>query len=393
MALLRSIVMLVLLPPALASADVLRTLDNKTITGTLASANDKEVSIKTADGTVAVPLDNVIGLDLRPVKGVPTGTSYVDIRLIDDTALLCGKLAIKGKTIDATLLSGQAISLPLASVASILRGAEDPKLKKIWDALVANKVKRDRVVLYKGGQVNDLEGTFGDADADGLRIKFRTPTGENLDVLVANLQGMIFYRPEAAAGANPICMVYDTTGNALAATKVVADSAKVTIVTTIPHLSIQCDAATIARFDYNMGKLSFLSDLVPSKVVEKSGVGLIVAYRKDVNLDGDPIVLDRQYPKGLSVHAYTELEYDLKGKFKKFSAVLGVDTRVGSDSQPKVSIVVDGKTAFAEVITAKKLVPVEIDVSKANTLRIVVSSNNFLDLHDHVTIANPKVTQ
>src|SRR5262249_49856287 len=107
----------------------------------------------------------------------------------------------------------------------------------------------------------------------------------------------------------------------------------------------------------------------------------------------DPIVLDRQYAKGLSLHAHTELEYDLKGKYKKFSAVLGVDPRVGAESQARVTIEVDGRTMFSEVITAKAVVPVNLDVTKAATLRIVVASRNFLDLHDHVTIANPKVTQ
>jgi hypothetical protein len=153
------------------------------------------------------------------------------------------------------------------------------------------------------------------------------------------------------------------------------------------------DTANIARFDYNMGKLAFLSDMPPAKVVEKSGIGLVVAHRKDVNLDGEPIVLDRPYAKGLSLHAHTELEYDLKGKYKKFTAVLGIDTRLGSDSQPKVTIEVDGRSAFSEIVRAKDVTPVSIDVTKASTLRIIVSSRNFLDLHDHVTIANPKVSQ
>jgi hypothetical protein len=142
-----------------------------------------------------------------------------------------------------------------------------------------------------------------------------------------------------------------------------------------------------------MGKLVFLSDLTPTKLVEKSAAGLIVTHRHDVNLDGEPIVLDRPYSKGLSLHAYTELEYDLKGKFKRFTAVLGVDTRVGLESQAKVTIEVDGRTLFAGVITAKAIVPLDLDVTKGSTLRIVVSSQNLLDLHDHVTIASPKLTR
>ncbi len=384
---------------ALAAADDLRTLDNRMISGTVVQMSDKEIAIKTADGIVKTHLEDVLALDLRPIAGVPAQTSYSDIRLVDDTTLMCGSYAIKGKTVETTLLSGQRISLPLASVVSILRGAEDAKLRRAFSALTGNKVKRDRVVIYKGGEVNDLAGTLGDADAEGKKIKFRPVDGSELDVPIANLQGMIFYRPAGGSdggvgGAEPICMVYDTVGNALAATKITSDGTKVTIDTTIPKVKLEYEAATIARFDFNMGKLTWLSDLVPTKVLEKSAVGLVVAYRKDVNLDGEPIVLDRSYAKGLSMHAHTELEYDLKAKYKKFTAVLGVDTRVGTDSQPKVVIEVDGRTSvFSEVINAKAVVPVSLDVTGANTIRIIVMSRNFLDLHDHVTLANPKVTQ
>jgi NPCBM/NEW2 domain len=377
-----------------AAADDLRTLDNKTISGSLVAVDNKEVALKMADGTiVTTPLEDVVALDLRAIKAITPGTSYADIRLVDDTALLCAKYAILGKTVKATLLSGQEISFPLARVASILRGAEDANLKKAWNALLAEKVKRDRVVIYRSGEVNDLQGTIGDADGAGSTIKFRPADSDTRDVPIANLQGLIFYRPDSGGGGTPICMVYDTMGTALAATKVTVNDSKVVIVTTIPDLKIQCEASAIARFDYNMGKLAFLSDLVPAKVVENSAVGLIVAHRKDVNLDGEPIVLDRPYARGLSLHAHTELEYDLKGKYKKFAAILGVDSRIGSDSQPKVTIEVDGRAAFTEIITAKNVVPVNIDVTGANSIRIIVTSRNLFDLHDHVTLANPKLTQ
>src|SRR5262245_58973709 len=47
MAFLRALIVLALLAPLAVADDVLRTLDNKTITGTLVAVSDKEVSIKT----------------------------------------------------------------------------------------------------------------------------------------------------------------------------------------------------------------------------------------------------------------------------------------------------------------------------------------------------------
>src|SRR5262249_22283605 len=145
--------------------------------------------------------------------------------------------------------------------------------------------------------------------------------------------------------------------------------------------------------DYNLGKLTFLSDLEPARVVEKSGSGLVTHYRKDMNLDGEPLVLNtRSFAKGLSMHSYTELEYNLGGKYKDFKAILGVDTRVG-ESQALVTIECDGARVFSEKVSAKDRRPLALNVRDVNRLRIIVSSRNFLDLHDHATLAEARVSQ
>jgi hypothetical protein len=397
MPVVRTLLALLFLSSA-AFADELRTLDNQTIVGKVVAVNAKEVSIKKMDGVIAtVPLDNVIALDLQAVKGVPDGHAYTDIRLIDDSVVHSEGFVVKGNEIEITLLqTKEKLKIPLAYVQYILKGAHNSKLKTAFDKMLADKEKDkkkvDCVLYYRSEILDSVDGALGDADEKGQKIRFRPKGFDPLMVPLANIQGLIFYREEIGLG-DPICMVYDTSGNVLAATKVAIEGKKVVMTTTLKGLTVQWDQASVARFDYNLGKLGFLSDMTPSKVVEKSAVGLIVTHRKDVNLDGDPIVLDRPYAKGLSLHAYTALEYDLKGKYKKFTAVLGVDTRVGSESEPKVTIEVDGRKMFDQTITTKMVVPVDLDITKASTLRITVTSANILDLHDHVTIAVPKVSK
>src|SRR5947209_4079739 len=88
-------------------ADEVRTLGGKTVTGTLADVNDKEIALRTDKGTVTLPLNEVLALDLREVKGVPGGTKFTDVRLLDDTSLLCSKVAFSKSDVLLTLLSGQ----------------------------------------------------------------------------------------------------------------------------------------------------------------------------------------------------------------------------------------------------------------------------------------------
>jgi hypothetical protein len=392
-----SVLSCLFLGAALLRADEVRTLGNKTITGTVVEVNDKEVAVRTDTGMVVkTPLNEILALDLRQVKGVPAGTKYSDVRLLDESVLHCGKVAFRGKQAELTLLSGQQVKVPIDHLVWILHDAESEPVRKEWAEIIGQAdVKRDRVVgrSKKTDELYAIEGTFGDVDPKGESIQFRLEGGVIRDVPLENLKGMIFYRTEGAS-KSPVCQVTDLQGNTLSAAAVKLQGHTFTI-TTVGGIDINYDQQHIARFDYNMGKLTYLSDLRPSKVVEKSGVGLPIAFRKDSNLDGEPIILgDKSFPKGLSMHAYTELEYSLGGRYKEFKAFLGVDPRVGAESKALVTIACDGKQVFSEeVTTATPLRQVVVPVQKAKTLRITVSSSNILDLHDHVTLADAKVSQ
>jgi hypothetical protein len=390
MPILRTVAVFLILSSVLV-ADELRTLGGKVIVGKVTKITDKEISIKTDKAEVKTPLDQVLALDFQPVKGLGS-EKYSDVRLLDDTILHCSKIAYKGKNVALTLVSGTQIDLPLQFLISVVHQAQDAGLAKKWADIASVKVKRDRIVILKDSELNALEGTLGDVDAEGKSIKFkREGADEPLTIQMDRLHGLIFYRLEASQ-ANPLCRVFDQQGNVLTATKIVFDGKNYTMTTSF-GAKITLGEQALAKLDFNMGKLTYLSDMEPAKVVEKSGAGLITHYRKDVNLDGEPIILERQHAKGLSLHAYTQLDYNLGGKYKEFKAILGVDQRVGSESQALVTITCDGAEMFKGTITAKQTRPVAFSVKDVNTLRITVSSRNFLDLHDHVTLADARVTQ
>jgi hypothetical protein len=377
---------------SLGRAAEIRTLSGQVIKGDIVRVNDKEIVLRTDAGDVATPLAQVLLLDLKkPVAGPPKDGEYTDVRLLDDTLLHCSKVVLKKSDAELTLLTGQNLKIPQKKVYWILRDAQDAQLRKQWDELLAQKSKRDRVVALRAGGLNPIEGTLGDADDKGETIRFRLESGKTIDAKLDSLKGLIFYQepPETAS----VCQVIDTQGDVWVASKVDFD-AKGFHITTPAGLTVTLEEKLLAKLDYNLGKLTYLSDLTPVKVTERSLSGLVTHYRRDVNLDGEPIVLDnRAYGKGLSLHAHTELEYDLGGKYKEFRGVVGIDPRVGGDSQPRVTIECDGAKVFSEVINAKAPRPLAVNVRNASRLRITVSSQNPLDLHDHATIAEARVSQ
>ena len=121
-----------------------------------------------------------------------------------------------------------------------------------------------------------------------------------------------------------MCRVNDIEGNTLIAVSLTHDGSKLKLTTllgnelTLPH-------EAVASLDFNLGRLTYLSNLPTHKVFEKSAIGLVQPFRRDTNLDGEPIYLDKAYTKGLSMHAYSELEFFLGGNFRELRGVLGVD--------------------------------------------------------------------
>jgi hypothetical protein len=373
-----------------------RTLSGKTLKGNVVGITATEVIQQGESGPVKTPLAQVLAIDLRPLAKAAPDTPHTLLRLLDDSVLRCSKVAFKGKDVELTLLSGQAAKVPLNTVVWLLKEAQDSKVREQWDKLVASKVKRDRIVVLKAGELNALDGTLGDVDAQGKTAQFRGESGDTVPVALDRLHGMIFYRTEAPA-ESPVCLVYDTEGDTLAASKVAVEGGTFRVITPA-GVKVDLEEKVLARLDYNRGKLSYLSDMDPANVVERSGAGLVIPHHKDTNLDGQEIILANggtgaAFAKGLSMHAHTELEYDLGGKYKTFKAVLGVDPRTGADSQAVVTVECDGEKKFVGTVSTTATRPIAVNVRDVRRLKIVVSSQNLLDLHDHATLAEARVSQ
>jgi hypothetical protein len=91
------------------------------------------------------------------------------------------------------------------------------------------------------------------------------------------------------------------------------------------------DAKQVSKFDFAAGSVKYLSDLDPVGL-DESGTDP-EHYQRDKNLDKRPIQLVvepaagkvESFPKGLTLKAKTIITYELKGQYKTFRAIAGVD--------------------------------------------------------------------
>ena len=392
---------------SISTAADLRLLSGKTITGELVGINGKEIVIKTSTGDVPTPLAQVLQLDLEPVAPAPKKEVKVtDVELIDGSLLHCSSFVLKGKQAELTLLSGQAVKLPLEAIRYVLNDAEDEKNRKDWkERFVEEKRTSDLVAIRSAeGRSSRLKGTFGEADDEGKTIQFDLNSGGNPRPLkLERVQGMLFLR-QGSTLADVLCKVHDIHQGLLMVAEVKMDDKGCTI-STAAGVKIEYPLKLVSRFDFSRGKLTFLSDLEPVKVVETSTEERIEHYRRDKNLEDQKIHLrvpkdkgeseEKEFDKGLALHSRTELEYDLKGEYNEFKALLGVDPKVGgTDGSTLVKLEADGKEIYSGTITRQDLaIAINRDIKGVSRLRILVSSGDLLDLGKHVNLALARVSK
>ncbi len=140
------------------------------------------------------------------------------------------------------------------------------------------------------------------------------------------------------------------------------------------------------RFDY-------VSDLDPFRAVEYPYVGdlgdVLFHWQRDRSVDGNRISLaDAIYPKGLGVHSYCELVYDLGGRYSLFSSDLGIDDEVrGIEARGSVvfRVIVDGAVAFESPVVRggdPVLRIPAIDLKGKRELKLVVDFADSSDAGD-----------
>lgn len=389
-----------------ASGAELKTLKGETIKGDVISVNDKEIVINTGTKQVTTPVGQVLALNLRdqPDKLDPK-TPYIEIELTDGTLLRCAKVELKKKDARLILMQGQEATLPMAKIAYIINAAQDENLRKQFrEKILAKKWNRDVLGINLDGTVNPIQGTLGDADEKGENIEFiRGTDGTKREVSLSKAAGFYFLRPPGAAAAPVLCKVHDGSRNMIYASKVTRD-AQGYIVESSSGVTIKYAPENLVKLDYTTDKLAFLSQMIPTAVVETSTEGVVQHFKRDANLDGGVIrMAGVEYDFGLCIHATTEIEYDLKAAYREFKAVVGIDDDVGGDEEGVTVVRIlagDNTGAFKELTRMsvsrkdkERTRPLTLNVKDVEKLKIIVTSGDILDLGKHVTLADAKVTK
>ena len=149
-------------------------------------------------------------------------------------------------------------------------------------------------------------------------------------------------------------------------------------------------------------RVVFLSELGPTVVEEVPLLGerFPFPWKKDLAASGVPIRLSgRRYSRGLGVHPYCALEFELEGRYRALAGVIGLDDSSGAESGVRFRVLADGKEIYAKDILRKTQSTtgpegLSLPMDGVKRLRLEVDYGpDGVDFGDHADWADLRVTR
>jgi hypothetical protein len=143
------------------------------------------------------------------------------------------------------------------------------------------------------------------------------------------------------------------------------------------------------------GPAVYISDMKPIRIEYKFFGTAAWPYVPDGSVAHRSLrVGDSTYDKGLGTHSETRLSYDLNRRYRRFEAVVGLDSQTGRRGSVRVKVLVDGKPqdVGGESLTARSApLPVRVDVNGARELTLIVEFGAGGPVQDHVNWADARL--
>lgn len=378
---------------SLSAAEVI-TLDGKKLAGDLLAVDKERITLRVGQAQVQIPNTSILAVELgRTVPPLPKDTKYHEIALTDGSLLRVSRFSIKQRQVECELLDGPEgvppprYDLSLDVVFFMMRGAENPAIQTAWKKMLSARGKRDLYVIREGDTLNFLQGTIHGGTPDGARLDFERAEGERVSLLQSRATGgLVLAHPPRGNLPPKLCKVMDVFGNQLVAQNVqlTEDGA---LVTTVAGVRFHYPKLTaLARLDFSLGNLTYLSDLplqivAPELPAEEKALRLHLhlPVLKDRGLSGEVLKVVGQPPftKGLLIAPDTIITVEPGGEYREFQAIAGLPESV-LDGQLAVQLTVegDGRILFQQTLRRKDPPkPLALDIQGVRQLRLIVEGD------------------
>ncbi|MFO0897122.1 MAG: NPCBM/NEW2 domain-containing protein [Pirellulales bacterium] len=371
-----------------------RTLSGEQLVGKLQTLTPDRVIVETDAGLQELPADRLLSLAPAQAPAAPAAAPPVVVELAGGSRLLANEYTVSGKEARIGLPGGD-LPIDLAQITSVQFAPSSPDFEAVWTAAVADATPEDRLVVKKKDGFDFLTGVAEDVGPQELQFNL----GMVRPVKREKVAGIVYFRP---AGQPPKVAgrVLDAGGSLWAAKSVelAGDQLRLEVAGQTRALPW----SEVRSIDFSAGKIQLLGEPETAEwtpflgtAADLGGLAALFTPRVNTGFDGGPLLLGgKEHSQGLALRSRSRVTYRLPPGARRFQATAGIDDRYAARGHVVLRVLADGRTLFDEpVVGGAAPKALDLDVTGARRLEILVDFGEGGDLADHLNLCEARVTQ
>ncbi len=375
--------------------------DGSTVSGQLEDFASSQVSIDNNGQRRAYALRQLRRVRFPSTEEVPL--SPQEVTLTDGSRLAIDNFHCRGDAVTARRQNGTVpLSLTRRAVRAVKLGSLDAEQLQSWATISQNAPRSDVVVVRrKEGPLQPIEGILGDIDDAVIKFQY---SGDWIDVRRERVAGVLFATIQGETQGIPRAELALNDGSQLQVLSLQREGNDVVVVTP-SQVRLNIPFQQLRFVDFAALSMVALSDMEPelSEFTPYIQVPTLAeaeqqwfAPQHDRRITREPLVAsvgdkEQQFDKGLGLHSRTRLIYRLAGKYRRFLATAAVD-ETGGAGQLTLLIVADNRELFRqEMSRGESAREIDVDISGANRLQIVVDYGNHGDQGDQMSLCDARL--
>jgi len=399
------------------------TIDGVEATGELTIWNAEGLTLAVDGQPLAIAADRLLAVrQLASSVSEPASTETITARLqlIDGSVLPLTNYTVADHRATASIrLAAQPLTIPTDNISLLQFAPFEDRVADLWSDLTEKQLAGDVLIVHKKKRttLDYLTGLLGDVSNEQVTFHFE---GDKIPVKRSKVAALGYFHARQPKPPAPICWLKTRGGAQLPLASLALKKENLQL-TTISGIKLRLPLASLQEADYSLGKVTYLSDLQPTRqewtprIEFPESARLISKYgtpRINQSFSGSTLSLKwptivkqatrsspsknviKMYQKGLALRSRTVLQYRLPPQMKRFVAIAGIDPATADQGNVQLKISTGDQVLWqGEIDGTAPPVEIQFDLNGARQLSILVDYGANLDFGDRLHLVEARVTK